>query len=511
LLSDNQLKTIRDLYSEYKTDPNQFPRFKNTLKNIAYVDPESKKVFLKLFVFNSDYTKEGWRGNPEYIPENIKMSLGHPLAIASDYRYIFAHPGSQHFSYEQNENFQRPFIIGKSIKMTEKDTNGDFFNIYEITDPIASDFFREIAGKEEIPIPFFSSPQVVYGNTEDETNIKRFKIQHNILTDSPQFGESAKMESICFGESDQCLPILAKQAGSQFELESIKCNFCIIDRLAEIFKNNIKTIQYSSNQFLNENNKNMSINESNNQSQNANDTNNTNTNQGQPIKSTTTTETGTGTTTENKNQNQEGYKIDMNEINELIKKNINEFLGDKKQKETVPTIEGKSNDSKTTIATTTTTTGTGTAGTEEKKEESLKAEIPEELQKRITELENKNKVYEEKINRDNVANLLLDYFRSNHAFTNNKGELDETRFTKALDYWSKSGKQTDEIKEIIEMANLMYAPTQNKIEITKKASSNDFETKIFEVPHIEESKDNKIINNKDDKPYYDRTIARNYL
>ena len=519
LIPTNQLKTIKDVYHDYKTDPNKLPRFKNTLKNVVYSDPTSNKVFLKLFVFSDKFTKDRWRADRNEIENNLRYSLGHPLAVAADSKYLFAHPGSTKLGYSQNENIQKPFIIGKDIGFVEEPKgSSNYFSIYEIIDKTASEFLKEISGDETIPIPFFSSPQIVYKNTEDDSNIKRFKIQHNILTDNPQFGEKdAIAKDLCIGNDMECLPILQRQASSN-NFDSIlldtdgQCDFCLVGRLTQIFENNLKTVQHSSNHFKSDPNymsepNTQQTNDNNNNNQQQQGQNQTdssqNQNLGQPIKTNNNNPNNLDTKIE---ETKTGYKLDIDTLNNLIKKNIDEFMTKKNDNINEQTKQTKNEE---TSPSTKTEQG-----------------VDEATRKRLEEVENNNKEltkqvqeYQKRFYRDDVANVLLEYYKTQKAFVNDKGELDESRFGKALEYWTNTGKDTKTIQEEIEISNLMFShqlpkKKEKEAEITKKASSKDFEgtetdTQVYNVPETQKEESQAI--ESDDKPYWDRSIATNSI
>ena len=522
MLNSNQLKTIKDVYHDYKTNPEKLPRFKNTLKNVVHIDPASNRVYLKLFVFSDKFTKDRWRADRNEIESNLKYSLGHPLAVAADSKYLFAHPGSTKLAYSQNENIQKPFVIGKDIGFVEEPKgSANYFSIYDITDQTAKEFLKEISGDETIPIPFFSSPQIVYKNTEDDSNIKRFKIQHNILTDNPQFGEKdAIAKDLCIGNDMECLPILQKQASSN-NFDSIlldtdgQCDFCLVGRLTQIFENNLKTVQHSSNHFKSDPNY---MSEQNTQQTNDNaNTNNQQNNQqqqqptdssqqqnqnlGQPIKPNNNNNLDTKI-----EETKTGYKLDIETVNNLIKKNIEEFM---------KTKNDNINEQSKTKEEQTTNTPTPNTKVEPSQDEATRKRL-EEVENNNKELTKQVQEYQKRFYRDDVANVLLEYYKTNKAFVNEKGELDESRFSKALEFWTNTGKDTKTIKEEIEISNLMFShqlPKKKEQEITKKASSKDFDdTQVYNVPETqnkEETTTSKI--SSDEKPYWDRRIARNSI
>lgn len=200
------------------------------------IDNNTGDVFLEAFLIDATHLNEkGWKvsyDDPVSYDNTVQRSLGHPLVLFErklpNGEKIWDHPVSETGSVEDDIEFQKPYIIGKSVH-NKKVRDGLWHTTYKIIHEGAKRFLK---GIKERSISLFTSPHIVRPVLEDRQNIKTWAVVHNAIVSSPANGKQlAKVASICEGDPQSSCASLFASMDTPDRLP--KCGYCLGDSLKE--------------------------------------------------------------------------------------------------------------------------------------------------------------------------------------------------------------------------------------------------------------------------------------
>jgi hypothetical protein len=199
------------------------------------IDNNTGDVFLEAFLIDATHLNDkGWKvsyDDPVSFDDTVKRSLGHPLVLYEKIlpktgQKVWTHPVSETGDVYDDIEFQKPYIIGKSVH-NKKVRDGLWHSTYKIIHEGAKRFLK---GVKENSVGLFTSPHIVRPVLEDRQNIKTWGVIHNAIVSLPANGKQlAKVASICEGDAaGACSSLFASMDTSE-----TKCGYCLGDSLKE--------------------------------------------------------------------------------------------------------------------------------------------------------------------------------------------------------------------------------------------------------------------------------------
>lgn len=195
---------IDETKSIYQIDDYDIPVFNPDLKD--------QNLVIKLPLTNVKYLNtHGAKTSPETSIAEMEKNIGSKLVI---YKIgnNFIHPTPSKNNVSLNEIFQKPFEVGELRHVYHDiDENGNIYGNFTIsagTKQLFVDFLHSVKNNN---LPLFVSHQIVgNANTEDITNIKKFRAQHFAMVDSPAWHKDLMhIKGMCFGDGMKCDQILS--------------------------------------------------------------------------------------------------------------------------------------------------------------------------------------------------------------------------------------------------------------------------------------------------------------
>ncbi|MDN5845512.1 MAG: hypothetical protein L0H53_04470 [Candidatus Nitrosocosmicus sp.] len=208
--------------------------------NIIY-DSKTDDVFVETFLIDGNHLNDkGWKvsyDNPGDFDNRVKASLGHPLVLYekkySDGIKAWDHPISETGSVTDDIEFQKPYIIGKSVH-NKKIRDGLWHSSYKIIHEGAKRFLKSI---KESAIDLFTSPYVERDVFDDRQNIRNWSIVHNAIVSTPANGKQlAKVTDICEGDAGSTCAGLFTNSTSEtasYYDNLPGCGYCLGDSLKQ--------------------------------------------------------------------------------------------------------------------------------------------------------------------------------------------------------------------------------------------------------------------------------------
>lgn len=205
------------------------------------IDSKSDDVYLETFLIDGTrLNQKGWKvsyDDPNDFDNRVKASLGHALVLYQktlpNGLKIWDHPVSETGSVQQDIEYQKPYVIGKSVH-NKKIREGLWHSSYKIIHEGAKRFLKSI---KESSVNLFTSPYIARNVAEDRQNIRNWAIVHNaIVSDPANDKQLAKVESICEGDAQStCSGLFASQTtpDDRDRNTASNCGYCLGDSLKD--------------------------------------------------------------------------------------------------------------------------------------------------------------------------------------------------------------------------------------------------------------------------------------
>lgn len=209
------------------------------------IDLKSDDVYLETFLIDGkNLNKKGWKvsyDNPQDFDNRVKASLGHPLVLYEktfrDGIKAWDHPVSETGSVTDDIEYQKPYIIGKSV-YNKKIKDGLWHSSYKIIHEGAKRFLKSV---KESAVELFTSPYIARNVFDDKQNIKSWAIVHNAIVSDPANGKQlAKVSEICEGDAGStCSGLFTSEtaSSSSYYNNLPSCGYCLGDSLKEYLHN----------------------------------------------------------------------------------------------------------------------------------------------------------------------------------------------------------------------------------------------------------------------------------
>lgn len=201
------------------------------------IDNNTGDVYLEAFLIDAlTLNDKGWKvsyDDPVSFDDTVKRSLGHPLVLYEKVlpktgQKVWTHPVSETGDVYDDIEFQKPYIIGKSVH-NKKVGDGLWHSTYKIIHEGAKRFLK---GVKESSVGLFTSPHIVRPVLEDRQNIKTWGVIHNAIVSLPANGKQlAKVASICEGDAAGACSSLFASMDTPEKIP--KCSYCLGDSLKE--------------------------------------------------------------------------------------------------------------------------------------------------------------------------------------------------------------------------------------------------------------------------------------
>lgn len=446
---------------------------KQQLANII-IDKKNNDVYLETFLIDANHlNNKGWKvsfDDPTDFDRQVQASLGHPLVlyekILSNGEKIWDHPVSETGSVSDDIQFQKPYIVGKSVH-NKKVRDGLWNTTYKIIHEGAKKFLSNV---KSLAIPLYSSVHLVRSSLEDRANIRKWAIIHNAIVSDPANGkDKAIVASICEGDpGGACSSLFASMTTPS---DSKGCGYCLGDSLKNYVTSHSSKIESASNM--------STVTTQSTAATGAEGSNNNPT--GNPAVSTGGQNQQQLADPSLLNKNQEGNKQSNNSdsnSNDASQKTIEELQNK------IKTLEAEKTQSQN-----------------------------QESEDQVTKLNNRIKDLESKYElRDRSANIEKLLTQAIVMYTEDNGSIKEKEYNTDLEKLVKSNHNLDEIQELIQARYVLHLNAKGRLTSNKASNTSpDSDNNSSQVSETASSKytemDTSNSSNSKGTPYFVNVLA----